>query len=103
MKTKTELATTEEELKQGTTGGEVMHAQNTAPTDDDSFFGSDIDTGMGDVTSADVALPRFTILQGLSPQVNSRKDEYVEGAKMGMIFNTATGKVIYRPSCADHR
>jgi len=59
---------------------------------DDDFF--DIDTGMGDVTSADVTLPRFTILQGLSPQVNSRKDEYVEGAKMGMILNTASNKVM---------
>lgn len=59
---------------------------------DDEFFG--IDTGMQDVTSADVTLPRYTVLQGLSPQVNSRKDEYVEGAKMGMIFNTASGKVM---------
>ena len=59
---------------------------------DDEFFG--IDTGMENVTSADVTLPRYTILQGLSPQVNSRKDEYVEGAKMGMIYNTATGKVV---------
>lgn len=59
---------------------------------DDDFFG--VDTGMEGVTSADVTLPRYTILQGLSPQVNSRKDEYVEGAKMGMILNTASNKVM---------
>lgn len=59
---------------------------------DDEFFG--IDTGMDNVTNADVTLPRYTVLQGLSPQVNSRKDEYVEGAKMGMIFNTATNRVV---------
>ena len=58
---------------------------------DDDFFG--MDTGMEDVTSADVTLPRYVILQGLSPQINPRKDEYVEGAQMGMILNTATGKV----------
>jgi hypothetical protein len=65
---------------------------SVANFNDDDFFG--IQTGMEDVTSADVTLPRYTILQGLSPQVNSRKDEYVEGAKMGMIFNTASGKVM---------
>jgi len=58
---------------------------------DDDFFG--LDTGMEDITSADVTLPRYVILQGLSPQINPRKDEYVEGAQMGMILNTATGKV----------
>ena len=67
-------------------------ATAVAAFSDDDFFG--IQTGMEDVTSADVALPRYTILQGLSPQVNSRKDEYVEGAQMGMIYNTATGKVV---------
>ena len=72
----------------------VLNAQNSsvAMFDDDAFF--DIDTGMQDVTSEDVALPRYTLLQGLSPQVNSRKDEYVEGAKMGMILNTASNKVM---------
>lgn len=59
---------------------------------DDEFFG--MDSGLEDVTSADLTLPRYTILQGLSPQVNSRKDEYIEGAQMGMIMNTATGKVM---------
>lgn len=59
---------------------------------DDDFF--DMPSGLEDVTSADVSLPRYTILQGLSPQVNPRKDEYIEGAKMGMILNTASGKVV---------
>lgn len=67
-------------------GGQVMTLS------DDDFFG--MDDGMADVTSADLTLPRYTILQGLSPQVNPRKDEYVEGAKMGMIMNSATGQVM---------
>lgn len=59
--------------------------------DDDVFF--DMDDGMADVTADDLSLARYTILQGLSPQVNPRKDEYVEGAQIGMIMNTATGRV----------
>jgi len=58
---------------------------------DDDFFG--LETGMEDISSADVTIPRYVILQGLSPQINPRKDEYVEGAQMGMILNTATGRV----------
>lgn len=58
--------------------------------DDDFFSGP---TGLENVTVKDVSLPRWTILQGLSPQVNPRKDEYVEGAKVGMLYNTATGEI----------
>jgi hypothetical protein len=88
-KTKTDKAEAEE-LKQENA---VMHTQdNAVAMTDDDFF--DAPTGMDDVTNEDVTLPRWTILQGQSPQVNSRKDEYVEGAKMGMILNTASGKVM---------
>lgn len=71
----------------------VATATNTqlGMTDDD-FFG--YGTGMEDVTSEDMTLPRYTILQGLSPQVNSRKDEYIDGAKMGMVLSTASNKVV---------
>lgn len=87
-KTKEEIAEAAEQVNAialAPQGGQV------ANFNDDDFFG--IETGMENVTAQDVTLPRYTILQGLSPQVNSRKDEYVEGAKMGMIFNTASGKV----------
>lgn len=66
---------------------------STDVNDDDFFSGS---TGLDNIDARDVALPRWTILQGLSPQVNSRKDEYVEGAKIGMLFNTSTGEVAER-------
>ena len=77
---------TANELTTQTQGGAV------GAFDDDQFFG--MGTGMEDVTNEDLTLPRYTILQGLSPQVNSRKDEYVEGAKMGMILNTASNRVV---------
>ena len=75
-------------------GTDVTLASQTqlAAFSDDEFFG--METGLENVTSDDVTLPRYTILQGLSPQVNPRKDEYVEGAKMGMILNTASNKVM---------
>lgn len=38
----------------------------------------------------DVLMPRLSILQDLSPQVNPRKPEHVEGAEPGMIINAAT-------------
>lgn len=60
---------------------------------DDEFFGDGLEDGLEGVSQEDITLPRFTVLQGLSPQVNPRKDEYVEGAKMGMVLNTATGRV----------
>lgn len=65
--------------------------QRGALVEDDMFF--DGPTGLEGVDAKDVSLPRWTILQGLSPQVNSRKDEYVEGAQIGMLFNTATGEI----------
>lgn len=66
-------------------------ASGAVTISDDDFFGGD--TGLEGVTAADVSLPRWTILQGLSPQVNPRKDEYVPGAQIGMILNTATGEL----------
>lgn len=88
-----ETKTEDKVEKQASTDIAVTTEQTAvAAFNDDDFFG--IDTGMDQVTTADVTLPRYVILQGLSPQVNSRKDEYIEGAKMGMILNTATGKVM---------
>jgi len=51
---------------------------------DDFFAGPD---GFGGVDSADIALPRFTILQALSTQVNKRHADYIQGAEPGMIMN----------------
>ena len=47
--------------------------------------------GMEQVRQEDLLMPRLGIIQALSPQLNPRKPEYIEGAKVGMIFNTATG------------
>ena len=86
---------TDEDVAEEVQGGELVAGVGTVGTGveafDDDFFGDE--TGLEGVDQADVVLPRFTVLQGLSPQVNPRKDEYVEGAQIGMIMNTATGRV----------
>ena len=61
-------AATQEDIK-GTSVATAGANDLAALGGDDAFFG--IDTGMDEVTNADVTLPRYTVLQGLSPQVNS--------------------------------
>lgn len=58
----------------------------------DALFGM-AGFGMEKVSREDLLMPRLGIIQTLSPQLNPRKPEYIEGAKVGMIFNTATGKL----------
>ena len=55
--------------------------------------------GMGteNVKSKDVLIPRLVILQALSPQLNKKKAEYIEGAEIGDFCNVATGD-IYKES-----
>lgn len=47
--------------------------------------------GLENVTSRDLIIPRMLILQKLSPQLEPKKPEYIEGAKVGMFCDTATG------------
>lgn len=53
------------------------------------------DSGMGNdgVGMDDVTVPYFSVLQGLSPQVQEGHAKYIEGAKAGMIFNTASSEL----------
>lgn len=74
--------------------------QNVVPQNhvqDDDFFIDGLDSGMETIDSADIALPRLSALQGLSPQLNQRKDEYIPGAALGNIVNLGTGKVMPNP------
>lgn len=49
--------------------------------------------GNENVTTEDLQLPRIDVLQALSPQINKKKDSYIEGAEVGDIFNTLTGEL----------
>lgn len=49
--------------------------------------------GLENVTANDVLIPRLGILQALSPQLNARKPEYIEGAKVGVIADIAASEM----------
>lgn len=49
--------------------------------------------GNENVSNEDLQLPRIDVLQALSPQINKKKDEYIDGAEVGMLFNTLTGEL----------
>jgi hypothetical protein len=55
--------------------------------------------GMGSelVATKDVLIPRLVILQALSPQVNKKKAEFIDGAEVGDFCNVATSD-IYKES-----
>lgn len=53
-------------------------------------FAADANVGNEEVTAADIALPYLSILQKNSPQVDPDGPGYVEGAKVGDIFNNLT-------------
>lgn len=60
-------------------------------------FGDDFSqyagAGMENVGSTDILVPRLTILQQLSPQLNQRKSEYVDGSAVGDICDVGTGEL----------
>lgn len=50
--------------------------------------------GMENVTGADMLVPRLSILQALSPQLNKKKPEFIEGAAIGDIADLGTGELM---------
>jgi len=70
----------------------VAKAQGTALADA-SGFEEFAGAGMEGVRADDLLVPRLGILQALSPQVNKRKSEYIDGAEVGMIADLGTGQV----------
>lgn len=53
--------------------------------------------GVENVTLANMLLPRIVVLQALSPQLNKKKIEYIEGASVGDFCNVATGDIFNGP------
>jgi hypothetical protein len=60
---------------------------------DPSMFESDANEGLGQLQADDLAIPFLRILSDTSPQVKKRDPQYVEGAEVGMIYNTLTKEV----------
>lgn len=49
--------------------------------------------GLENVRLADQVLPRLKLIQKMSPEWENNNPEYIEGAKIGQFFNTATRKL----------
>lgn len=58
-----------------------------------SYIKQDSNRGNENVSSEDLQLPRIDVLQALSPQINKKKDEYIDGAEVGMLYNTLTSEL----------
>jgi hypothetical protein len=63
--------------------------QNMATVDRPSFIGGG-KAGTEHITKDDIQLPRLGLAQGLSPQIDSSKAEYIPGLQQGQFFNTLT-------------
>lgn len=75
--------------------GQVAIAKNSLPISADYLEELQNDSGSGfeGVTSADIAIPYYGILQAMSPQVK-RGPQQIVTAKEGDIYNTVTQEVI---------
>lgn len=68
-----------------------------ALTEDLDVFEAVAGAGLENVTSADILIPRLTILQALSPQLKKTKSEYISGAEEGDICDVGTGDLFESP------
>lgn len=52
-------------------------------------------TGAGNenVSSDDMTIPRLDVIQQLSPQIDPTSPKYIEGAKLGHVFNSLSGQL----------
>lgn len=63
----------------------------------DDMFEDYANAGHENVTAADLIIPRITLLQALSPQINPKKGEFIEGAQVGDICDVGMGELISDP------
>ena len=78
---------------------EVATKSNTAIATA-SLFEEDAGSGLENVTSEDITIPRLKILQAMSPEVNKKDGKYIEGAVAGDITNTVTKEIFREESIA---
>lgn len=80
---------------------ETLPAAQTAPSavalPPDEMFFNDSGAGLENVSPNDLIIPRLTILQGLSPQVQKNKPEFIPGASAGDICDVGTGEIFEPP------
>lgn len=54
------------------------------------LLAQDAGSGLEGMSKDDFAVPRLSILQALSPQVNKRDEAYIDGAEVGMILDNVS-------------
>lgn len=64
------------------------------PTSVPEYMNPTSSRGQENVGTDDVTIPRLDVIQDLSPQHKKNKPEYIEGAEVGMLFNSVT-KALY--------
>lgn len=72
---------------------DVAKTQDNFPTERPAWMGSGTIRGNEGVKAEDMQIPRLSIIQDLSPQWKKGRDEYIDGAEVKMIFNTATQRL----------
>ena len=58
-----------------------------------AYIKQNTNRGNENVSTEDIQLPRIEVLQALSPQIKKSNAAYIEGAEVGMLFNTLTHEV----------
>jgi len=56
-------------------------------------YGEDAGSGWENTSQEDFTIPFLSIIQAMSPQVQETDAEFIEGAKAGMLMNTATSEL----------
>lgn len=72
----------------------VKKEGGTALSVDVTGFEDFAGVGTENIRADDQTIPRLSILEGLSPELNKRDGAYVEGAAAGMIYDKITGTVV---------
>ncbi len=90
QKTKTAAVTT------GRTTSTAVQEANTPKQSLQAALQQAVVTGFEEATSAAYAIPFLRVLQDLSPQVKSKMNGFIKGAKPGQIFNTASKALFER-------
>ena len=73
---------------------QVAKKQEAGALVDVNILLEDIGAGMEGMSPDDMMIPRLSILQQMSPQVNKRDGAYVEGAEPGFVLDNVAGKAI---------
>ena len=71
----------------------ALRQQSILPSisqDELDLIGADLGAGLEEIDMRDMVIPYVKIIQQLSPEVNSRKPEHIEGAEVGDFMNSAT-------------